>query len=116
VPGDRLICTVPLFYEDHEQPFDFFRYAQFAHRCLFTQAGFEVERIEWPEGFFGMCGYVFQLVFRYLPAKFQGALPIAFLATPFLVIVRRSLFLRRQCFTGSIFIARLRSSDFRKTA
>jgi hypothetical protein len=87
-PGGRIICTVPLFYEEHEQPFDFFRYTRFAHRYLFTQAGFEVERIEWLEGFFGTCGYMFQVMSRYLPARLQGARSIAFLATPFLVIIK----------------------------
>ena len=87
-PGGRMICTAPLFYEEHEQPFDFFRYTQFAHRYLFTQAGFNVERVEWLEGFFGTCGYMLQVMHRYLPAKFQGSTPIAFLATPFLVIAK----------------------------
>jgi len=25
-PGGVLLCTVPLFYEEHEQPHDYFRY------------------------------------------------------------------------------------------
>jgi len=87
-PGGRMICTVPLFYEEHEQPFDFFRYTQFAHRFLFKQAGFEVERIEWLEGFFGTCGYMFQVIYHYLPVKLPGTPPIAFLATPFLLIMK----------------------------
>jgi SAM-dependent methyltransferase len=86
--GGRMICTAPLFYEEHEQPFDFFRYTQFAHSYLFTQAGFNVERVEWLEGFFGTCGYMFQVMHRYLPAKLHGAPPIAFLAIPFLVIIK----------------------------
>lgn len=47
------MCAAPLFYEEHEQPYDFFRYTQFAHWLLFSQAGFQVERVEWLEGFFG---------------------------------------------------------------
>lgn len=87
-PGGRMICTAPLFYEEHEQPFDFFRYTQFAHKHLFTQAGFQVERVEWVEGFFGTCGYMFQVMFRYLPAKFQGGPAIAFLAAPFIILIK----------------------------
>ena len=87
-PGGRMICTVPLFYEEHEQPFDFFRYTQFAHQYLFTQAGFSIERVEWLEGFLGTCGYMLQVMHLYLPAKFQGAPPLAFLTTPFLVLVK----------------------------
>lgn len=87
-PGGRIICTVPLFYEEHEQPFDFFRYTQFANKYLFTQAGFNVERVEWLEGFFGTCGYMFQVVHLYLPIKFRGAPAIAFLASPLLVAIK----------------------------
>jgi hypothetical protein len=68
-----MICRAPLFYEEHEQPFVFFRYTQFAHRYLFTQAGFNAERVEWLEGFFGTCGYMFQVMHHYLPAKLRGA-------------------------------------------
>ena len=40
-PGGRLIFSAPLFYEEHEKPYDFYRYTQFGVRYLFTQAGFE---------------------------------------------------------------------------
>lgn len=87
-PGGRILCTVPLFYEEHEQPFDFFRYTQFAHKYLFSDAGFDVERIEWLEGFFGTCGYMFEVTNLYLPTKFRGSIGIAVLATPFLFGVK----------------------------
>ena len=56
-PGGRMICTCPFFYEEHEQPFDFYRYTQFGHRHLFTSAGFEIERLEWLEGYLGTIAY-----------------------------------------------------------
>ncbi len=52
-PGGRLLCTAPLFYEEHEAPHDYFRFTQFAHRYLFEEAGFEIERLEWLEGYLG---------------------------------------------------------------
>lgn len=56
-PGGTIICTCPLFYAEHEQPYDFYRYTQFAHRYLFDQTGFEIRRLEWMEGYFGTLGY-----------------------------------------------------------
>lgn len=66
-PGGKLLYTGPLFYEEHEQPFDFFRYTQFGLNHLFSSAGFEIERLEWMEGYFGTVGYQFNGMARYLP-------------------------------------------------
>jgi SAM-dependent methyltransferase len=88
VPGGRIICTAPLFYEEHEQPFDFYRYTQFAHRSLFSQAGFQIDSIEWLEGFFGTCGYMLQTIFLYMPMRYRGPLLIAVLVTPFLIATK----------------------------
>lgn len=87
-PGGRILCTVPFFYEEHEQPFDFYRYTQFAHRHMFAQAGFEIERLEWLEGFFGTAAYMFHLIGRDLPARYPGSLPMAVLVTPFLLLTK----------------------------
>src|SRR5262245_29656324 len=46
-PGGRMIFTAPLFFEEHEQPYDFYRYTQFAVRYLFTEAGLRVDRLDW---------------------------------------------------------------------
>ncbi len=86
-PGGKLLCTVPLFYEEHEQPYDFFRYTQFSHRRLFSRAGFHIERIEWLEGFFGTCGYMLQTIYMYLPNRIPGG-AASLLVTPFLLLTR----------------------------
>lgn len=86
-PGGELLCTVPLFYEEHEQPYDFFRYTQFAHRRLFPQVGFYIERVDWLEGFFGTCGYMLQTIHLYMPKRFRGGVSSMFL-TPVLVCTR----------------------------
>jgi len=56
-PGGRLMYSAPLFYEEHEQPFDFFRYTQFGVRHLFGQAALEIERLDWLEGYLGTVAY-----------------------------------------------------------
>lgn len=83
-PGGRMICTVPLFYEEHEQPYDFFRYTQFSLHYLFTKVGFQVERVEWLEGFLGTCGYMLQTITMYIPWRYRRPGLLAFAATPFL--------------------------------
>ncbi|MCX7105560.1 MAG: methyltransferase domain-containing protein [Methylococcales bacterium] len=63
----KIFCTVPLFYEEHEQPYDFYRYTQFGLRHLFNSAGFVIERLDWLEGYFGTVGYQLNCMSRYLP-------------------------------------------------
>jgi SAM-dependent methyltransferase len=66
-PGGRLIYSAPLFYEEHQQPYDFYRYTQFAIRHLFDRAGFRIERLDWLEGYFGTLGYQFATMGTALP-------------------------------------------------
>lgn len=66
-PGGRMICTAPLFYEEHEQPYDFFRYTQFGWRLLMEQAGLKVLRLDWMEGYFGTVAYQLHTAAKYLP-------------------------------------------------
>ncbi len=48
-PGGKMICTAPLFYEEHEQPYDFYRYTQFAWRHMLGKVGFELEQLIRPQ-------------------------------------------------------------------
>ncbi len=41
-PGGHLLLTVPFVWDEHEQPYDYARYASFGLRALLTNAGFEV--------------------------------------------------------------------------
>lgn len=68
-PGGQLIYSAPLFYEEHEKPYDFYRYTQFGVRYLFTQARFEIERLDWLEGYFGTLGYQLETAARALPRR-----------------------------------------------
>lgn len=74
-PGGRAIFTVPFFYEEHEQPFDFYRYTQFAHRHLFSKAGFTILSLDWMEGYLGTVAYQLEGVARNLPVRPSDVAP-----------------------------------------
>jgi len=67
-PGGLMIYTGPFFYEEHEQPYDFYRYTQFGLRYLFKETGFEVKRLDWLEGYFSTVAYQLNCAGRYLPS------------------------------------------------
>lgn len=68
-PGGKMLYTGPLFYEEHEKPYDFYRYTQFGLRYLFGETGFEVERLDWLEGYFGTAAYQLSGLARFLPSR-----------------------------------------------
>lgn len=89
-PGGKLLYSGPLFYEEHEQPYDFFRYTQFGLSHLFTQADFTIDSLEWLEGYVGTCGYQMISTARFLPYKprdLGGGLTGVLLA-PFMFLVK----------------------------
>jgi SAM-dependent methyltransferase len=65
----KMMYTGSLFYEEHEQPYDFYRYTQFGLRHLFNSTGFLIGRLDWLEGYFGTVGYQLNCMARYLPCK-----------------------------------------------
>ncbi len=76
-PGGRILLSAPLFFEEHQRPYDFYRYTQFALRRLFSDAGFEVRRLEWLEGYFGTVSYQFHQMQRFLPADVAAVRALA---------------------------------------
>ncbi|MBV9761126.1 MAG: methyltransferase domain-containing protein [Acidobacteriaceae bacterium] len=68
-PGCRLWLTTPLFYEEHMQPYDYFRYTRFGLRRLFEDAGFQIEEIGELEGYFGTLAYQLDVASRSLPRR-----------------------------------------------
>lgn len=68
-PGGRMICTAPLFYEEHEKPYDYYRYTQFGWQYLMGKSGFEIIRMDWMEGYFGTVAYQLQSARKYLPIR-----------------------------------------------
>jgi len=65
-PGGRLWLTAPLFYAEHEAPYDFYRYTRFGLRHLLEGAGFEVLEMEWMEGYLGTLSYQARLMSKSL--------------------------------------------------
>jgi SAM-dependent methyltransferase len=45
-PGAVLILTAPLTGEEHQRPYDFYRYTSFGLKYLLEKSGFRVERLE----------------------------------------------------------------------
>jgi SAM-dependent methyltransferase len=66
-PGRQLWLSTPLFYEEHMQPYDFFRYTRFGLRSLFERAGFSVNEIVELEGYYGTLSYQMDVAVRSLP-------------------------------------------------
>jgi SAM-dependent methyltransferase len=76
-PGCRIWASAPLFYEEHEQPYDFYRYTQFSLRRLFGEAGFSDITIEWLEGYWGTVSYELQVASRSVRRPFRRILTTA---------------------------------------
>jgi SAM-dependent methyltransferase len=94
-PGGRILCTCPFYFEEHETPYDFFRYTQFGHRALFEGAGFEVESVEWLEGYYGTLAYQMQRLGKNLRLLDRQTLtsPAGLAALPYLALLKLTAFL-----------------------
>lgn len=67
--GCRLWLSTPLFYEEHLQPYDFFRYTRFGLTRLFEEGGFTVEEMGELEGYYGTLSYEMDVARRSLPLR-----------------------------------------------
>ncbi|WP_235736244.1 class I SAM-dependent methyltransferase [Nocardioides alcanivorans] len=68
-PGGEVWLTAPFYYQEHEQPWDFFRYTQFAWQHFADLIGFEVVEIERMEGFFGTVAYSLEAAAAAMPPE-----------------------------------------------
>jgi SAM-dependent methyltransferase len=68
-PGATLWLSAPLFYAEHQQPQDFFRYTQFALRHLADETGFEVRALERLEGYDATLSYQLAMAARELSPR-----------------------------------------------
>lgn len=66
-PGGEILCSCPLFFHEHQKPYDFYRYTKFGLRYLFEQAGYTDIRISWLDGYFGTIAYQFRRMYDDLP-------------------------------------------------
>jgi SAM-dependent methyltransferase len=99
-PGGSLLATAPFVYQEHEQPFDFYRYTRFGLKHLLEQAGFVIEELSPLGGYFGAAAYQLDYAARHLPrrpAAYAGgihgvaAATIATVARPCLAVFARLL-------------------------
>jgi SAM-dependent methyltransferase len=89
-PGGRMLFTGPLFYEEHERPYDFYRYTQFALRYLFIGAGFQIDRLDWMDGYYATVAYQMNRMARHLPSKPAAVAPgaLGYVLAPFMYLLR----------------------------
>ncbi len=66
-PASELWISVPFYFPEHELPFDFFRYTQAGIASLLESTGFNIEEIEWLEGYHGTVSYQLYLACKELP-------------------------------------------------
>lgn len=73
VPGGQLFLTVPLIWEVHERPFDFYRFTPYAINRLLIEAGFQVDYIRPRGGRFRVMAALFDLMAYTMPT-FPGGM------------------------------------------
>src|SRR5262245_26146488 len=66
-PGGRMWFSGPLFYPEHEQPYDFHRFTQYGLRQLLNTTGFQLETLDWLEGYAGTVSFQLRLARELLP-------------------------------------------------
>ncbi len=71
-PGGEAWLTAPFYYEEHEKPWDFWRFSQFGWRQLADVSGFEVVEIERMEGFYATLSYSLSMGARHLPPELKS--------------------------------------------
>ncbi len=64
-----LFFSAPFYFEEHEQPYDFYRYTQYGIGHLFVEAGFDAPEPRWLEGYFGTAAYQLNNMAQRLPAR-----------------------------------------------
>ena len=68
-PGGQAWLSAPLFFAEHEKPYDFHRFTQFAWKRMAGQTGFRVKNIQWLEGYYGTVAYQARMASQKLPNR-----------------------------------------------
>lgn len=71
-PGGMLFYAAPFWYEEHEQPYDFYRYTQFGVRHLMESSGFKVRELRWLDGYMASVAHQLRRMGRALPRTPAG--------------------------------------------
>lgn len=64
----QLFLTMPFVWNEHETPFDFYRFTRYEHRRAFEQSGLSILKLEETTGVFRVCGqlisaFIFEKLF-----------------------------------------------------
>jgi SAM-dependent methyltransferase len=95
VPGGTLWLSTPFYFQEHEQPYDYFRFTQFGLRYLLEQAGFHECRIEWLGGYYGTLSHQLNLARHFLsikPRDYGGGV-LGILSALFTILLKPTFFL-----------------------
>lgn len=77
-PGGIMFYSGPLWFEEHEKPYDFYRYTTFALQHLFKTSAFHIEELRWLEGYLATVTKQLRGMKKTLPLSFSaygGGLP-----------------------------------------
>lgn len=66
-PGGRMFLSAPLFYQEHEQPYDFYRYTQFGLKYMLERNGFKILEMRWLEGYMATVSHQLRYMMRNVP-------------------------------------------------
>ena len=62
-PNGQLLLSAPMYWQDHEEPYDFYRYTRHGLQFLLAQAGFEIEYLVQQGGAWRVVGQAFANTF-----------------------------------------------------
>lgn len=68
-PSGQAWLSAPFFYMEHEKPYDFHRFTQFAWKRMAAETGFTVKEINWLEGYYGTLAYQARIGAQSLPNR-----------------------------------------------
>ncbi len=68
-PQGQAWLSAPFFYAEHEKPYDFHRFTQFAWKRMAAETGFTVQEITWLEGYYGTLACQARIGAQYLPNR-----------------------------------------------
>lgn len=68
-PDGFLFASAPLFYEEHEIPYDFFRYTRFGLQHILDRVGFQITELRPLEGYFGALSYQLNMAGNILSSR-----------------------------------------------
>jgi len=84
--GGVMFASAPLSYEEHEVPYDFFRFTQFAWKKLLDDAGFEIQKLDWIDGYFLTLSHQFDIMNRLFSKSKIYYWPIKIFAKFFMIL------------------------------